>query len=108
MEPKGYQNEPRDLQKRSLRNRVEKVRKKGRLRVYLWKPFLIKLDALPIPPNKTKTIATKHCILCQRGAKMDPKSMPKLIKKKAQIVTQQNDEQHETYFVEWKTHLSSL
>ena len=42
MEPKWSQIEPRNLQKHNLQNRVEKVRKKGRLREMNWKPFFIK------------------------------------------------------------------
>ena len=59
-EPKGNQSEPRNLQKHHLRNRVEKVRKKGEANAI---PFVAVHDqnSLKIQSNKlsTKTFTQK-------------------------------------------------
>jgi hypothetical protein len=40
MEPKGYQNEARNLQRHLLRNRVEKKEKRGRQGYIFWVHFV--------------------------------------------------------------------
>jgi hypothetical protein len=40
MEPKGRQNETRNLLKHPLRKRIEKVRKKGATGKRYWEPFI--------------------------------------------------------------------
>ena len=81
---KGDQNEPRNLQKRTLRNRFGKIRKNRGSSIYLWEPFLIKIDKIPIQKhakNNRKTNMEFDANGCPNRY-THQKSMPKLVSKK--------------------------
>jgi hypothetical protein len=60
MEPRGCQNEARDLPKHPLANRAEKVRKKGASVIMIWEPILIKSREKHHPKIMQKSITKKH------------------------------------------------
>ena len=65
-EPKGCQNEPRDLQKHPLRNRIGKVKKRG-VRIHSFRePWLVKI--------RSKISSTKERSL--KNIEFDTKGVP--------------------------------
>ena len=60
IEPKGYQNEPRNLQKHVLRNGNEKERKKGVPSSIYWLPFGSHLPLKIQPKDHSKLDLEKH------------------------------------------------
>ena len=83
MEPTRCPNEPRDLQKHTLRDRIEKERKTGKSSKMVWDPFLIKIHKTQIQKHQ-QILKRKHRIACQRGAKIEPDSVLKLINNQCQ------------------------
>ena len=59
-EPKGSQSEPLNPQKHHLRNRVEKVGKKGGTVPGFWEPVFVKIYKIPIPQIIKETITKTH------------------------------------------------
>ena len=79
MEPKGCHSEPRDDPKQPIGEQGRASEEKG-CTVFIFRlPCLIQDRSKYNSTNHKETIASKHGMSCQRGAKMEPKVMLQLV-----------------------------